>query len=297
MPTNSPFAADGTAIGTDGSISVPLLLNQPRRILRDVLGVASANYILGDVLSNGGSTSGGAVVFDIAQPAEEFLDRDVQEIGELSQFPLLNGDEPIPAIKRVVKVGGKLLFSDEKRDRNDMRFMNREQTKLGNTMADKVERLGVAAITEAITQYSRTTPAASAWADVVSNGTGETPYTEWPHADLARARAAGRVALIGGVFDVLLIHPNDYVTLEIIYDGQPQRFWGGTAGTFVQTTTVPEGSPILAARGQAGGTYWEKMIGIETWREPEIEGTFVQTSGRMVHVVDNPYALLQLTGV
>lgn len=297
MPVNSPFAADGTAVNQDGSITVPMLLNSPRRIFRDTVSVAAANYRYDQVLSDGGGTQGGALVFDVAQARDEFLDRDVQEVGELSEFPLLNGQEGVPGIAFVKKVGGKLVFSDEKRDRNDMRYVNRELTRLGNTMADDTERAGMAAVDKAIVEYNRTTPVALGWDEVVPNGAAQTPFEFWPHADLARARAKGRVDGIGGDYNVLVIHPNDYVLLDIIYDGKPDRFWSGTPGSFYQSNNQTQGKPLLSLRGQAGGTYWEKRIGVAKWRDEEIEGTYVQISGRAVHVVDNPPALLELGGV
>lgn len=297
MPVNSPFAADGSAVGQDGAITVPMLLNSPRRIYRDTVSVAAVNYRYDQVLSDGGGTSGGALVFDVAQARDEFLDRDVQEVGELAEFPLLNGEEGIPDIAKVRKVGGKLLISDEKRDRNEIRYVNREITRLGNTMADQTERAGMAAVDKAIVDYNRTTPVSLGWDQVVPNGAAPTPFESWPHADLARARAKGRVDGIGGDYDVLVIHPNDYVLLDIIYDGNPERFWSGTKGTFYQSTNQTEGKPLLSLKGQAGGTYWEKRIGVEKWREPGVEGTYIQVSGRAVHVVDNPPALLELSGV
>ncbi len=297
MPVSTPFAANGTAVGPDGAITVPQYLNSPRRIHRDAVSVAAVNYRYDQVLSDGGGTSGGALVFDVAQARDEFLDRDVQEVGELSEFPLLNGEDGVPGIAYVKKVGGKLLISDEKRDRNDMRYVNRETTRLGNTMADQTERGGMAAVDQAIADYNRTTPVALGWDQVVPNGAAQTPYEFWPHADLARARAKGRTDGIGGDYDVLVIHPNDYVLLDIIYSGNPERFWSGTKGAFYQSTNQTEGKPLLTLKGQAGGSYWEKRIGVEKWREPGIEGTYIQIGGRVVHVVDNPPALLELDDV
>jgi hypothetical protein len=60
---------------------------------------------------------------------------------------------------------------------------------------------------------------------------------------------------------------------------------------------VPAGTAYVVASGQVGEMRVEKPLGTETWREPEEEKTWVQSSVRPVMYVTNPFSVLEVTGI
>lgn len=304
MPTSSPLPSSTAQVNGDGSITVPMYLNDPTRVTRQIVPVAAANYWADRVLPNGGSVSGGGVVYDLADQNDRFSGREI-EVGVApgSEFPIINGNDPIARTAKVAKYGGKIKVTDEKRDRNDVRYIQRETVRAGNTMVRALHAAAVASINAAVTEFSRTAPVTLAWSSVNITGTSPTPYAQRPAADIQAAQAAQN-ATFGGEhevnYDLLLLHPLDYAIAQSIYPasegGVVRGMFPDGGGDVVVSNLITKGQPLLIEEGAAGQTRWEKPVGTESWREEAIESSWLQISCRSLYFVDNPYAILRLTG-
>lgn len=302
MPVNtSPLPSSPASVNSStGDITVPMLLNNPTRINRDVAAVATANYWADRVLPNGGSVSGGGVIFDIAQPGDSYSAREPEPIAPGGEFPILNAAEAIPATAKVSKWGGKIKVTDEKRDRNDMRYVQREQTRMANSLVRQLHRNAVAAIDAAVTAYSRTDTWTTAFASLAVVGDTQTAAASRPAADVLGAQATADQNNHEVTFDTLLMSVLDYASLAAVSAviGVPvdRIVFPEGNGKVISTNLIAQGTSYLIASNEAGETRWEKPLGTVTFREEEIETTWIQSSVRAVHFVDNPYAILKFTG-
>jgi hypothetical protein len=302
MPVNtSPLPSSPASVNSStGDITVPMLLNNPTRINRDVAAVATANYWADRVLPNGGSVSGGGVIFDIAQPGDSYSSREPEPIAPGGEFPILNAAEAIPATAKVSKWGGKIKVTDEKRDRNDMRYVQREQTRMANSLVRQLHRNAVAAIDAAVTAYSRTDTWTTAFASLAVVGDTQTAAASRPAADVLGAQATADQNNHEVTFDTLLMSVLDYASLAAVSAviGVPvdRIVFPEGNGQVISTNLIAQGTSYLIASNEAGETRWEKPLGTVTFREEEIETTWIQSSVRAVHFVDNPYAILKFTG-
>lgn len=302
MPVNqTPLPASPAQVNqTTGDITVPLLLANPTRVTRDIQSVATANYWADRVLPNGGSVAGGVVIFDVAQPGDWYSSREPEPVAPGAEFPIVNAAEAIPGTAKVAKWGGKIKVTDEKRDRNDVRYVLREERRLANSLVRTFHRAAVAAIDAAVVAYSRTDTWTTAFASVVPVGATQTAVGSRPAADILSSQAIADNANYQVTYDTLLLNPLDYASLASIaaVTGQSvesQVFPDGT-GQVIPTNLIVQGTSYLIASNEAGQTRWEKPLGTIMDRKEEIETTFVQSSARVVFFVDNPYAILKFTG-
>lgn len=301
MPvTNNPFPASPAEVNSQtGAITVPMLLNQPTRITRAVAELAQQNYWADRVLPNGGSVSGGGVVFDIAAPGDAFSGREPEPVAPGSEFPVVNSAEPIPGSAPVTKWGSKIEITDEKRDRNDMRYTQRELVRATNSMIRRIHANTVAAIEAAVTAYSRTDTWTTQFGAIVEIGaTGDTAPLARPAADVQAAQAVAENLEYNVTYDTLLVNVLDYAELQAAYwrTSVIEGIFPDGGGQVIPSNLITQGTSYLIASNEAGETRWEKPLGTETWRESGHEATYIQMSARMVHFVDNPYAILKLTG-
>ncbi len=216
-----------------GAITVPMLLNQPTRVTRQVAAVAVANYWADRVLPNGGGVSGGGVVYDLTQPGDAYADREPEEIAPGAEFPISNASEPIPRTARVAKWGTKIKITEEKRDRNDVRYVQREQVRASNSMVRKLHANAVAAIDAAIAEFSRTAAWTTEFADIVNIGANQTPISERSAADVQAAQAIADSSDWDVSYNVLLVNTLDYAALLSVY---PIDKGGVNLGVFPEAT-------------------------------------------------------------
>jgi len=152
------------------------------------------------------------------------------------------------------------------------------------------------------------------WSALITDGMNPDPLAEWPHSTLARINADQKVARVPWRYDAMIAHPLDIWRLKSIYLKD-----AGTAGVASMTSDqslgtlsmklglrmiiedntggIPRGRPILFSQGNVGGTAWERPIKTEIVPERRRLRDVVQCTGSAAYFVDNPFALLQLTGV
>jgi hypothetical protein len=100
------------------------------------------------------------------------------------------------------------------------------------------------------------------------------------------------------LFDLVLLNPQEYAQLATIYGAQSlQQFLQFINKQLYISNRVPAGTAYFVQEGQVGEMRIEKPLGTETWREPETERTWSQSSVRPVMYVTNPFSILVATGL
>jgi hypothetical protein len=170
--------------------------------------------------------------------------------------------------------------------------------KVANAMVRTIDAIAVSAINAEIAARPALSIAGNSWSAVVTNGATPTNTRAWPHANIATVMATFDTDELGESPNILLINPLDSLQLGIIYGIEGKKAMLSSFGlTEFVSSRVTAGAPVIATGGQVGEYKTEKPLGTETWREPETERTWVQTSVRNVFYVTNPYAMKRLTGV
>lgn len=287
----------GPPVVNGTSITVDMMLQQPTRITRMISDLSLQRFIADRVFANGGGVNGGAVIYDEATLNELYAARDVERVEPGGEFPLITSEERGPRVAEVEKWGGKVFVTDEARDRNDGAKFTRQMRQLTNTVIRKINARCIEALTASITSSGQTV-AGHDWGAVVVGGSNQTASSAWPFADLALANQMAEEDELGIVYDLILVNPQEYAQLLITYQSAGLRQLLADVGLGIYVSNrVPAGTAYVLAQGQVGQLRIEKPLGTETWRDPDHERTFVQASVRPLFFVDNPYAVLRLTGL
>lgn len=282
----------------DGNLlTVDLMLNQPTRVTRMIMDLTLQRFIADRVFTSGGGVTGGAVVYDQATLNQLYAARDVERVAPGTEFPILTGERLIPKVASVEKWGGKVFITDEARDRNNTVLFTNLMRQVANTIVRKINARAVAELMAAVSSFSQTFTGRD-WQTVITAGTSASTASLYPLRDFAEADRLAEVQELGVVYDLVLMNPKEYAQLITIYGA-------ANLAAFLQfinkeiyvTNRIPAGTAIFVQQGQVGELRIEKPLGTETWREPETERTWVQSSVRPVMYVTNPYSVLQATGL
>lgn len=281
-------------------VSVSFLLNNPRVIDRRIGELADQRYWIDRILPNMGASGAGVVLFEQWDPSYDVLDRKAEALAPDAEVPLAGSVEGEPKVARVEVDGLGYTVTREQEVRNARFVIDRKERGLANSIADKFNARGVGAITAAISAASRTYPATD-WSALVTEGANPDPKSQWPHSTIALLRAEQTEDRIPFTYDGMVAHPLDMWRLSTIYqlDGAADLAARVGLSEIIEDNTglVPRGAPILYSAGNVGGTAWESPIKTEVIDEPRRRRKVVQASGAAAYFVDNPYGLIQLTGV
>jgi hypothetical protein len=296
--TEAPYShplGPPTVAGT--LITVDMMLNQPTRITRMIMDLTLQRFIADRIFASAGGVTGGAVIYDQATWNELYAARDVERVAPGAEFPILTGVQLIPKVASVEKWGGKVFITDEARDRNNTILFTRLMRQVGNTIVRKINARAIAEMNAAVTAFNRTFVGRS-WSAVVTAGTNASTAQQYPLRDFAQADLLAEQDELGVVFNLVLMNPQEYATMSTIYGAQSlNQFLQFINKTLYVSNRVPAGTAYFVQEGQVGEMRVEKPLGTETWREPETERTWSQTSVRPVMYVTNPYSILQATGL
>lgn len=295
MPFSHPLAPP-TLSGNN--VTLDLLLNSPTRVNRFIQAISLQRFAFPQLFADAGSISGGAVIYDQADINQLYPLNFPEVVQAGMEFPIINDARVSPKVAAVAKWGGKIFITDEARDRNDLLLWNRAMRKVSNAMVRTLDSVAVAAINAELAARAGLSIAGHSWSAVVTNGATPTNTRSWPHADIATVMGTFDTDELGEKPDVILLNTLDSIQLGIIYGQLGKEAMLGSFGlTEFVSPRVTAGAPIVATRGQVGEYKTEKPLGTETWREPETERTWVQTSVRNVFYVTNPFAMKRITGV
>lgn len=176
------------------NITVSVFLNNPARVERAIRDLSKERFIADRIFTGGPTASAGAVVYDQVTENDLYTERDVQEITPISEFPILNGAEPVPLVALVKKWGGSVLLSYEAVRRNRKDLLRRELIRLRNTIVRKVDTVAVATLDAAPIQ---TDTVAAPWSG------GSAAIIE----DIEGAKSIIEGVDMGYVADLVLLNP------------------------------------------------------------------------------------------
>lgn len=286
------------AVISGNTITVDSMMDQPTRITSYLSDITLQKFFADQVLNSAGGITGGAVVFDRPTVNELYLERDIEEVGVGSEFPILTSARRVPDIATVKKYGGRVWISDEARDRNSLTVFARELRQLGNTLVRKMDQLLMAQLNAVFTGYpSQVVPNGFLWSNTVLNGSTPSAVTATPAATFANVVLKAELDEFGMTYDRVAMHPNQYATLSLLYGADLPALFAAFGLTPYVTPRVTAGTAIFWSEGQVGEIRIEKPLGTETWREIETERNWVQASVRPAMYVVNQYALVKVTGL
>lgn len=279
------------------NITVDTMLNSPTRVTRMIMDLTLQRFVADRIFANAGGVSAGAVIYDIAQVNELYATRDVEMVAPGTEFPILTSDRQSPAVATVDKWGGKVYVLDEARDRNNSTQLTNQLRQLSNTVVRKINQRAIAILDAAVTAFSRTVTGVS-WTTASTTAAGTITPATTPARDFGEAARLAEVQEMGVSYGLWLINPNQYAVLVQIYgaSGLNELLDAMDVDIYV-SNRVPAGTAYVVDGTTAGEMRIEKPLGSETWREPETEKTWVQTSVRPVMYITNPFSILKFTGL
>lgn len=281
-------------------VTVDMALNQPNRITRRIADLSLQNFIVSRIFSTGGTAvNGGAILYEQAVANDLYTDRDVERVSPGGEFPIVGVSRRGPRVAEVEKYGGKFQTTDEARKRNDVVWFNNQVTMLSNTMVRKVNTRAVAELEAAIAQFGGAlTFVGNDWSAVVTSGVSATNNSEMPAADFAEAQLLADKDELGVKYDLWITNPEQLAALVVIYgDKLPGVLAAAGIREVFPSNRVAAGTAYAVARSQVGFLEYEQGIGTETWRDPETESTWVQSSVRPIMGITNPYSIRKITGL
>lgn len=290
-----PFGAP-TLSGNN--LTVDLMLKEPTRINAYLGNIVRARYFADKIFTNGGDVSGGAVVVTPVSKTSGLPTRRSQEVAPGAEFPEVTFDRPEPITKQVKKIGGKFGVTYEARDRNDLSAIQSEGVILGNDIVDQLHVRALSELEASITDTgSDVQVTGTSWKDAAALTFSTTANNLLPFADFAEFRRRQEILGLGIVYNMIVLHPDDFANLEIVTQGHASDYLKAQGFEHVQSTIVTTGSAYVVAQGQVGQVRYEQPLRTVTIPKPENEKDIVQSSVRWVYAVTNPYAVLKVTGL
>ncbi|WP_029135320.1 major capsid protein [Nakamurella lactea] len=293
-PVSYPLGAPVVS-GTE--ITLDTMLNEPTRITRYLSDLTLRKMFSQRIFSNGGSVSGGAVIYDQLTANDLFTDRDVQNVEPGAEFPIVTSSRATSKVAQVEKFGGKFFVTDEARDRNDPLALRIGAQKLANTIQRKTDGRALAVLNAAVTEFSQTATGTN-WATALSTAAGSMTKAIEPAADFAKVQLSADTDELGVEYNLWIVNPAQYSNLVQFYGASNLSAVLSANGIeMIPTNRQTAGEALVVEAGQVGEMRFEKSLSTETWREQATERTWVQSSVRPVFVVTNPYSVIKVTGL
>jgi hypothetical protein len=282
-------------------LTVDQALNNPTVITRDIAQLAEQKFFAHQVFADAGDVQGGALLFELPPSLQTdlFAERGLQEVAPGQEFPIMTFLRGVPVLAKPRKLGGKWDVKKESRKRNSIRVLQKAMTQTANTIALTLDALAITVLNAAITANSRTM-AGQSWSTAAGVTNLNVSGTNQAVSDLLAARKVVELEQRGHELDSILFHPNQELSLA-----QTATRAGTSIDKVLQAAgiknwfsspRVPAGSPIVYEAKQAGGWANEFPLGQKVWEEEETERDWYQWSVSPAVFVDDPYALLQITG-
>ena len=131
------------------------------------------------------------------------------------------------------------------------------------------------------------------------NGSSPTAPGLTPIADLAEVIEINDLRELGIVYDTLVLHPSDLTVLRLFYGDKLAAVLADYGfDTVFATPQVTAGTVYaIAGKGQVGQYRVEQPLQTVSVEDKLLEKFTVKSSVRPAMFVDNPYAILKITGV
>jgi hypothetical protein len=285
-----------TVSGT--SITVDMMLQQPTRVTRMLMDITQQRFLADKIFASAGGVTGGAVIYDEMTLNDLYTSRDIERVEPGMEFPIITSERPQPKVAEVEKWGGKVWIADETRDRNNAAAFTNQIRQLANVVVRKLNQRAIEVLNASITASGQTVVGRS-WGDYAALTPNTTAFNAGPLRDFALADQMAEEDELGVNYTLWIINPQEYANL-LVGSGGPANFQALLQSmniTVYVSNRVPAGTAYVVAGTTLGEMRVEKPLGTETWREPNRERTWVQSSVRPVMYVTNPYAVLKFTGL
>ena len=289
----APPSVSGTTITVDTA------LNQATRITRMIMDLTLQRFIADRVFASAGGVTGGAVVYDEATLNELYASRDVERVEPGMEFPVITSERQAPKVAPVEKWGGKVWISDEARDRNNIAAFTNQIRQLSNTIVRKLNQRAIEVLEASIAASGQVVVGRNwATASDVGPDASTTTRQNLPLRDFALAQRMADEDELGVSYTLWLLNPQEYGNLITLYGAAGLRDLLAQMNVNIYVSNrVTAGTAYVVAGNSTGEMRVEKPLGSETWREPNRERTWVQSSVRPVMYVTNPYAVLKFMGL
>lgn len=290
------YPLDGLEV-VDKSITVDLMLKEPKRITRYVSDLAAKQLFAANIFT-ADSTEGGAIIFDQLTKNDVYASG-TAEVPAGGEFPIITTERDEPMIARVKKTGGKFKVTDEARKRNDQALVQRESRKLANTITRDTDAAALEALEAAHTALEgdalRVESGGWVAAGKATNATKTAAASA--RADILRAKAEGKKTELGYVYNLLVMTPEDDLALRIALetDDAVQAFFQANGLTPIVSARAELGVPKLVAGGTVGTMGVEDPLSTETYDDRSIQSEWVQSWTTVGFAVTDPFAIIELT--
>jgi len=298
MPTSTTFPPAAPTV--NGSlVTVDLLLNNPTRVTRRVADLLAQRLIADTIFATGAPATGGAVVYDKVLASDLYTSRDVQVIEPGSEFPILDDSEVGANVASVAKRGGMVPVTYEAKRRNSLDVVNRKLTRLTNTIARKIDTVGLAVLQ------------ADANIPHVVGTDWDNPTTGDPVRDLMKNAADVRNQDMGYELDTWLLNPEQELSLFMrsdIRSALPRenaatnpllagRLNGLLGFNYIVSNRVPAGTAIGLNGKVVGSWHDEVPLYTRVVDDPKTETYWLMAARVGVPVITDPLSARIVTGL
>lgn len=267
------------------------MLNDPNQIA-EALGQAAMNTLAGSVFDDVLAPSGSGLYTEITAN-----DLKVEGIGgrtEHNEYAMVRISPGDLKEVRTGDIGGKFRVSDEAIEAGDVTLIDDGISLLGAAMQDVLDDMMISALDKA-TENGNVLGATAGWRGVNLDGATPTPETLRPWADIVRAKRILRDHGLHANPSHLIVDEDTIDELSILYGpNKISETWGLEILT---SPKVPAGTGYLLDRRNFGGLVTKKGLVVESWRDPAIRATWVQSFVEPTVFVSRPINVVKITGL
>lgn len=302
MPASAVAFPLGPPTVSGNKITVDEALKNPTRITRDVARLAEKQFFASKVFSGLPGVSGGAVLYELppSTATDLFAERGFQEVVPGSEAPILTFLRGVPMVTTPREIAGKFFVTRKQRLRNDQRLLQRAITQAANTLSLQLDALGMAVLSAAVSANSRTSSGQS-WATAAGTTMTTRSGTNVPAADIINAQQLIDDEERAHNLNSIIVNPTQYSALAklALATGQSVEQMLGAVGitTVIKSRRQTAGTALLFEAGAVGFWANEEPLRQTTKEDFDPEQTWYRWSISPAVAVDDPYAMLQLTGL
>lgn len=282
------------------AITVDAWLQDPLRVQRTITQLTNERFIADRIFSPGGTATGGAVIYDQIVASDLYAARDIQAIEPGSEFPIVTGTEVAPLVAKTVKWGGAGIITYESRDRDRRDVLNRNLTRIRNTIIKKVDAVAVASLLLApintmVAAGTWTNSAATIFKDVA---TAQTQVLKLDMGYEITDALVSPTTLLNMVTNDKLISQLPRETGSVPLRPLASRAMQGVLGlSWYPSNRVGDNQVILLDGQTAGSISDERPLYSRVVDQPEKERVLIMAARLTVPYVTDPKSAIVINGV
>jgi len=275
MPDTLPSQVTSPVLGpsVSGTRITVDSLTKPHTVIPEIvrnLVADNEGYFAEEIFSTPGFTvEGGAIEYTESFPEDHFLaaGQGLAPRAPGSEAPRLGIGRHGPKIARPESLSGSIEVHDETRRRNQVWEVQNAFRRTANSFADTIQTRAVQTLTDFITATGREIDGVN-WQAAHASGLVDIDPATLPQADFGKAINQFIADKAGVRPDLLLLHQDDALALDIIYPGeQLDKILGRYNLRLRVSPQVTEGQAIFAKSKQVGVIAFEKPLDNEYTRE------------------------------